>query len=261
MALIDSHCHLDFPEFSGQVDGVLAEMADSGVVAALCVAVDIENFPGVLALAERHRNLLASVGVHPGHADAAEPTVATLVALAAHPRVVAIGETGLDYFRQAGDLLWQRQRFRTHIQAAVAAGKPLIVHTRAAADDTVRMLADEGAEAVGGVMHCFTEDRKTAEACLALGMHVSFSGILTFRNAEALREVAAIVPEDRLLIETDSPYLAPVPQRGKVNRPAFVAHVAEALARIRGVSTQRIAEVTTANFCRLFRTDGLLKVA
>lgn len=250
---IDSHCHLDFPDFAGRVPELLARMREHQVDAAMCIAVTLDDLPGVLALAESHPNVWATVGVHPDYPDCAEPDVETLVGLAANPRVLAIGETGLDYYRLEGDLEWQRERFRVHIRAARACGKPLVIHTRAAASDTLRLMREEGADAVGGVMHCFTEDWETASAAIDLGMCISFSGIVTFKSAEALREVAARVPDDRLLIETDSPYLAPVPMRGKTNEPAFVSHVATRLAELRGVSVERIGEITTANFRRVFR--------
>jgi len=202
---------------------------------------------------ERAPELCASVGVHPDYADVREPDVGTLVQLADHPRVVAIGETGLDYYRAPGDTLgWQRDRFRIHIQAARVCRKPLIVHTRSASADTISILQEEGAREAGGVMHCFTEDWSCARAAIDMGLCISFSGIVTFKSASALREVAAKVPDDALLIETDSPYLAPVPHRGKTNEPAYVRHVAELLAQIRGVSFERIAELTTANFERTF---------
>lgn len=251
--LVDSHCHLDFPELAGRLDQVLDEMATHDVGHALCVCVELAEFERVHALAMRDERLSASVGVHPDHPDTVEPDVATLVALAARPRVVAIGETGLDYYRTQGDTEWQRERFRVHIRAARLAGKPLIVHTRAASADTIRLMREEGADAIGGVMHCFTEDWTTARAALDLGFHVSFSGIVTFRNAAALREVAARVPDDRLLIETDAPFLAPVPHRGKTNEPAFVRFVAACLAELRGQSPARIAEITCNNFFNLFK--------
>ena len=252
MQLIDSHCHLDFPELADRLPELLATMADHEVAAALCVAVRLEDLPAVLALAEAHPHIFASVGVHPDYQECDDPDAARLVALAAHPKVVAIGETGLDYYRLTGDLEWQRERFRTHIRAAIATGKPLIIHTRAAAEDTLRVMQEEDAGQIGGVMHCFTESWDVAKACLDLGFHISFSGIVTFRNAEDLREVARRVPEDRLLIETDAPYLAPVPFRGKLNQPAFVRHVAEGVAAARGQSLAAIAELTTQNFVRLF---------
>ncbi len=254
---VDSHCHLDFPELSSRLDEILATMRANRVDRALCVSVTLEDFPRVLALAEAHPHLYASVGVHPDHREAREPDVATLVALADHSRIIAIGETGLDYYRTDGDPAvlngWQRERFRVHVRAARATGKPLIVHTRSASDDTVAILREEGADAVGGVMHCFTETWEVARAALDLGFFISLSGIVTFRNAEALREVARRVPLDRLLIETDSPYLAPVPYRGKVNEPGFVRHVGEFLATLKGIETERFAEITTENFDRCFK--------
>ncbi|MCL4182623.1 MAG: TatD family hydrolase [Burkholderiaceae bacterium] len=254
--LVDSHCHLDFPDLAGRLDEVLAGMAAHDVGHALCVCVSLPDFEQVLALAMRDERLCASVGVHPDSADTPEPDVETLVRLAAHPKVVAIGETGLDYYRTEGDTEWQRERFRVHIRAARRAGKPLIVHTRAAAADTLRLMREEGADAAGGVMHCFTEDWPTARAALDLGFHLSFSGIVTFRNAAALREVATKVPDDRLLIETDAPYLAPVPYRGKTNEPAYVRFVAACLAELRQQPASRVGEITTENFFNLFRDAG-----
>jgi TatD DNase family protein len=253
---VDSHCHLDFPELASRLDDVLARMRENRVERALCVSVTLEDFPRVLALADAHPHLYASVGVHPDHREAREPEVGTLFALAAHPKVIAIGETGLDYYRTEGDPAtqngWQRERFRVHVRAARATGKPLIVHTRSASDDTIAILREEGADAVGGVMHCFTETWDVARAALDLGFYISMSGIVTFRNAEALREVARKVPADRLLIETDSPYLAPVPHRGKPNEPGFVRHVGEFLAALRGMDPAAFAESTTENFDRCF---------
>lgn len=249
---VDSHCHLDFPELADKTEDVLARMREAQVTHALCVSVDLPDFPRVRALAETHAQLFASVGVHPDYQDTPEPTVAELVALARHPRVVAIGETGLDYFRREGDLEWQRQRFRTHIRAAREAGRPIIVHSRAAAEDTLRILREENAREVGGVMHCFTETLAVAEAAMELGFYISFSGIVTFKNAQDLREVARQVPLDRLLIETDSPYLAPVPFRGKTNEPALVRFVAEALARIKELTIDEIGRATSRNFFILF---------
>lgn len=250
---VDSHCHLDFPELAADLDGILARMRERRVTHALCVSVTLENQPQVLALAHAHDNLFASAGVHPDYQDIVEPTEDQLVALARDPKVLAIGETGLDYFRLTGDLEWQRERFRAHVRAARRARKPLIVHTRAASEDTIRILREEGADAVGGVMHCFTETWDVAAAALDLGFMISFSGIVTFKNAQALRDVARRVPEASLLIETDSPYLAPVPFRGKTNEPAFVAHVAEGVAQVRDVPVERIGEATTANFFELFK--------
>lgn len=249
---VDSHCHLDFPDLHQRLDAVLAAMDARGVGRALCVSVKLEDFPRVLALAEAHPGLYASVGVHPDNAECEEPDVARLVELAAHPKVVAIGETGLDYYWQKDEPEWQRERFRTHIRAARACAKPLIIHTRNAAADTLRVMREEDAGATGGVMHCFTESREVAEAALEMGFYISFSGIVTFKNAAALKEVAREVPLDRLLIETDSPYLAPVPHRGKTNEPAYVVHVAEEIARLRGEPLERIEAATTENFFRLF---------
>ncbi len=249
---IDSHCHLDFPELSEKLPELLTHMATNQVTHALCVAVDLPDFPKVLALAEQHDNLYASVGVHPDYQDTPEPTVEQLVQLADHPRVVAIGETGLDYFRLKGDLEWQRERFRTHIRAARKAGKPLIIHTREASADTLKIMREEGAQEAGGVMHCFTENWEVAEQAMELGFYISFSGIVTFKKAQSIKEVAQKMPLARMLIETDSPYLAPVPFRGKQNEPAFVKHVAEEIARIRGDSIENIATATSNNFFKLF---------
>ncbi len=249
---IDSHCHLDFPELAPQLPELLAHMAANQVTHALCVSVDLPDFPKVRALAEQHDNLFASVGVHPDYQDTPEPSVEHLVSLADHPRVVAIGETGLDYFRLQGDLEWQRERFRTHIRAARAAAKPLIIHTREAAEDTLRIMREEGAQTVGGVMHCFTESWEVAQQAMELGFYISFSGIVTFKKAQALKEVAQKIPIERMLIETDSPYLAPVPFRGKQNEPALVKHVAEEIARLRSDSVENIGQATSRNFFKLF---------
>ena len=251
--LVDSHCHLDFPELAGAIDAVLASMRENGVTHALCVSVTLEDFPQVRALAERYPQLYASVGVHPDYPDVPEVTVEELLRLAAHPRVIAIGETGLDYFRIKGDCEWQRERFRRHIHAARTCGKPLIIHTREAAADTLAIMRAEGADRVGGVMHCFTETWEVAQAALDLGFHISFSGIVTFKNARALKDVAQRVPLERMLIETDSPYLAPVPYRGKTNQPALVKHVAEEIARLRTLSVDDVGRATSENFFRLFK--------
>ena len=252
-ALIDSHCHL--PLLERGLEEVLGAAADSGVSHLLCVAVDLETFPEVRRLAHAYPQVFGSVGVHP-NSDLArmEPTVAQLLSLAADPRIVAIGETGLDYFRQSGDLSWQHARFRTHIQAAIACGKPLIVHTREAAADTIRLLREEGAERVGGVMHCFVEDWPTAQAALDLGFYISFSGIVTFKTATALQAVARAVPLARLLVETDAPWLAPVPKRGRPNEPAYVRYTAEFVALLRGEDILTLAAATSDNFFRLFST-------
>jgi TatD DNase family protein len=250
---VDSHCHLDFPDLASQLGDLLGNMRDNNVSHALCVSVNLEDFPRVLALAEAHPNLFASVGVHPDYENLAEPQAAQLASLARHPRVVAIGETGLDYFRLKGDLEWQRERFRQHIRAARECGKPLIVHTRAAAADTLRIMAEEGADKAGGVMHCFTESWEVAQQAMEMNFYISFSGIVTFRNAAALKDVAKKIGLEKMLIETDSPYLAPVPHRGKINQPAFVRHVAEEIAALRGISMEEIAAATTANFFNLFK--------
>jgi TatD DNase family protein len=253
---IDSHCHLDFPGLAERLPEVLAAMAAADVTHALCISVTLEDWPKVLAVARSAPCLSATVGVHPDYEGITEPTVAGLVEAARDPIVVAIGETGLDYYRIDGDAPWQRERFAVHVRAAREAGLPLVIHTRAAGEDTLRIMRDEGADAVGGVMHCFTETWEVARQSLDLGFHLSFSGIVTFKNAEALRDVARRAPLDRILIETDSPYLAPVPHRGKTNEPAWVSHVAGKLAEIRGVPVETIAEATTQNFHRLFAKVG-----
>jgi len=251
--LVDSHCHLDFPDLSRRLPEVLEHMQQNDVGCAVCIGVNLEDFPRVLALAEAHPNLYATVGVHPEYTDTEEPCEARLVELAGHPRVIAIGETGLDYYWQKDRPEWQRDRFRRHIRAAISTGKPLVVHMRDSADDTLRILKEEGAQAVGGVMHCFTETWEIARQALDLGFFISFSGIVTFKNAIAIKEVAQKTPLDRVLVETDSPYLAPVPYRGKPNEPAFVRHVAEEVARLRNLSLDQVAEATTANFFNLFK--------
>jgi TatD DNase family protein len=253
--LVDSHCHIDFPDYDGKMDDLRLAMQEHGVSHALCVSVNLPDWPRVMALAERYDNFFASVGVHPDHAEGESLGEEALLQRAAHPKVVAIGETGLDYFRLTGDLDWQRERFRTHIRAAKRCGKPLIIHTRSAAEDTLRIMREEGAEQVGGVMHCFTESQEVAQASVEMGFMISFSGIVTFRNAEPLRQVAKWVPADSLLVETDAPYLAPVPMRGKVNQPAWVRHVAECVAQVRGIALPQLAAETSANFARLFRVD------
>lgn len=254
---IDSHCHINFPELAARMPGILAKMAENRVSHALCVSVDLPHFPQVLALAEQYPQIYASVGVHPDYEDTPEPSVEQLLALAQHPRIIAIGETGLDYFRLQGDLEWQRERFRIHIRASRASGKPLIIHTRAAAADTIRIMQEEGAGigagGAAGVMHCFTESLEVAEAAIAMGFYISFSGIVTFKSARDLQAVARAVPLERILIETDSPYLAPVPQRGKINEPGFVMHVAEYLADLKGVPTAQLAQQTSDNFFNLFK--------
>jgi TatD DNase family protein len=250
--LVDSHCHLDFPELASNLDSVMALMRENGVAHALCVSVSVEDFPRVRSLAERYGHIYGSVGVHPDHDNVVEVTAAELVRLAQHPRIVAVGETGLDYHRVKGDLDWQRERFRRHIHAARECGKPLIIHTRDAAADTVRIMREEGGDKAGGVMHCFTESWETAQAAMDLGFYISFSGIVTFKNALALKDVARKVPLERMLIETDAPYLAPVPHRGKVNQPGFVKHVAEEIARLRNIPLALVARHTSGNFYKLF---------
>ncbi|MEW5769742.1 MAG: TatD family hydrolase [Pseudomonadota bacterium] len=251
---IDSHCHIDFPDYAEGVAPLLANMDAAGVSHALCVSVNLENLPRVLAVAEAHANVFASVGVHPDHDEGREPDVDELVRLCAHPKVVAVGETGLDYYRMAReDVDWQRARFRTHIRAAKLAGRPLIIHTRNAAEDTLAIMVEEGARECGGVMHCFTESQEVADAALAMGFYISFSGIVTFKNAKALKEVARQVPLERLLIETDSPYLAPTPHRGQRNEPAYVRHVAEEIATLRGIGVEEVAQASTRNFFELFK--------
>jgi len=229
-------------------------MAGNGVTHALTISTTLETFPAVREVAASRPNLWCSAGVHPDERrDPREADVDELVRMAQDPKVVAIGETGLDYFRVEGDTGWQRERFRTHIRAARRAAKPLVIHTRSAAEDTLRIMREEGAEEAGGVMHCFTESWEVAQAAMALGFHISFSGIVTFKNAQALKDVAARVPIERMLVETDSPYLAPVPHRGRTNEPAFVKHVADEIARLRGIPVDELARATTANFFRLFR--------
>jgi TatD DNase family protein len=252
--LVDSHCHLNFPELAGRIDDALTRMRANGVTHALCVSVLLEDFPQVRALAERYPQIYGSVGVHPDYPEAPVTSVDELAALADHPRIVAIGETGLDYYRikEEKGREWQHERFRTHIRAARRCRKPLIIHTRDAAADTLRIMKEEGAGEVGGVMHCFTGNRDEARAAMALGFHISFSGIVTFKNAGELREVARDIPLASMLIETDSPFLAPVPFRGKTNEPAFVKYVAEEIARLKEVPVAAVAQATSDNFFRLF---------
>jgi TatD DNase family protein len=253
--LIDSHCHLDrldLEPYDGDFASLINSTIEAGVEQMLCVSIDLENYPSMLQLVEPYPQVFVSVGIHPNEEDRREPEAGELERLAAHPKNVAIGETGLDYFRSSGDLEWQRKRFRQHIAAARACNKPLIIHTRDAKEDTLQIMEEEGADQVGGVMHCYTEDWAMASRALEMGFYVSFSGIVTFRNADDLRQVAAKVPEDRLLIETDAPYLTPVPNRGKPNIPAYVGHVAKCLAEVRGCTPQEIADLTRENFQRLF---------
>jgi TatD DNase family protein len=249
---VDSHCHVDFPKLVEQMPDILQRMQTNQVSHALCVSVNLPDWPALISLVERHEPLWASVGVHPDYEDTIEPTVSELVARSAHPRVVAIGETGLDYFRLSGDLEWQRERFRCHIRAARECGLPLIIHTRSAAEDTLRLMREEGAAEVGGVMHCFTESWEVAQAAMEMNFYISFSGIVTFKTALSLQDVARKMPLDRILIETDSPYLAPVPFRGKLNDPSKVIHVAEKLAELRSCSVKEIEIASFDNFFNLF---------
>ena len=250
---VDSHCHINFSDFARDSDEVVARMAVAKVTHAMCISVTYPEWPSVVAMAERHANIYATAGVHPDYEDIEEPTVASLVERAQHPKVQAIGETGLDYYRLKGDLEWQRERFRTHIRAARECGKPLVIHTRSASDDTLRIMREERAEEVGGVMHCFTETWDVASAAIDMGFHISFSGIVSFKTAADLREVAKKVPLERMLIETDSPYLAPVPYRGRRNEPSYVPHVAAAIAAVRDTDAETIGRVTGHNFFTLFR--------
>jgi TatD DNase family protein len=252
--LVDSHCHLNFPELSNNIQSVRQLMHDEKVGHALCVSVTLDKFPEVLALAEQYENFYASVGVHPDYENIEEPSVDELVRLSNHPKVVAIGETGLDYFRLTGDLEWQRERFRTHIRAAILAKKPLIIHTRSAAEDTLNIMQEEGAAQIGGVMHCFTESLEVALEAISMNFYISFSGIVTFKNATQLKEVAQKIPLEKILVETDSPYLAPVPFRGKTNQPGYVKYVAQEIANLRGISLEEVMQTTTTNFFNLFRS-------
>lgn len=249
---VDSHCHLNFPELAADLPAILERMAANQVTHALVVSVNMPEWPSLMSLVEPQANLWASVGVHPDYEDTPDPSEQELARLSEHPKVVAIGETGLDYYRLSEPLDWQRERFRRHIRAARDTGLPLIVHTRASAEDTVRMLRQEKAAEAGGVMHCFTESWEVAQAALDQNFYISLSGIVTFKNAQLVHEVAAKVPLDRLLIETDSPYLAPVPYRGKLNDPSKVIHVAEKIADLRGIPVADVARASTDNFFRLF---------
>jgi len=257
---IDSHCHLDFPEFQARLPEVLSNMELAKVSHALCVSVDLPDFPNVLKLAQDHPNLYASVGVHPDYEDTPEPTLEFLVETALkHPKIVAIGETGLDYYRM-GDrsyesMEWQRERFRTHIRASIASKKPLIIHTRSASEDTIKILKEEGAQQIGGVMHCFTESYEVAKAAMDMGFFISFSGIVTFKSAKELQDTCKQVPLERMLIETDSPYLAPIPYRGKINEPAWVSKVGEYIANLKEIPLETLAKKTSSNFYECFHID------
>jgi len=254
--LVDSHCHLDrldLAPFGGSIEGALAAAREQDIGHFLCVSINLEDYPAMLAIAESHDQVTASVGLHPNEQGGHDPGISELVELARHPKVVAIGETGLDYFRSEGDLGWQRDRFRRHIAAAKQSGKPLIIHSRDAKEDTLAILAEEGAIEAGGVMHCFTGDWDMAQRAMDMNFYISFSGIVTFKSAQELQEIAQKMPAERMLVETDSPYLAPVPHRGKPNHPAYVRHVAEFIATLRGESYETVAAVTTQNFKTLFR--------
>jgi TatD DNase family protein len=251
--LVDSHCHLDLSDLAGHLAEVLEAMRRNDVGCAVCIGVTLEAFPNILALAEAHKCILATVGVHPETTGVREASVDDLVRLAAHPKVVGIGETGLDYYWHKDAPEWQRERFRVHIRAAREAGKPIVVHNREATVDTLRVLEEENAGEVGGVLHCFTESWEVAQRALDLGFYISMSGVVTFKNARIVKEVARRVPLDRLLVETDSPYLAPTPFRGKRNQPAYVRHVAEEIAALREIPIEEVASATTENFFRLFR--------
>ncbi|TDR32792.1 TatD family hydrolase [Hydromonas duriensis] len=254
---IDSHCHIDFPELMPQMPEILAQMQAHKVSHALAVSVDVSDWSRIQSLIEQYPNLYGSVGTHPDYPDVHEPSIEELLEKAKHPKVIAIGETGLDYFRLEGNLEWQRERFRTHIRAALRAQKPLIIHTRNAQDDTIRLMTEENARDIGGVMHCFTEAKDVAKRALDLNFYISFSGIVSFKNAKVVHECAEYVPLERILIETDAPYLAPVPHRGQTNQPAWVAHVAQRIADIKGVSVEEVGRVTTENFKSCFRLSAL----
>jgi TatD DNase family protein len=250
---VDSHCHINFSDFADDLDALVARMATAQVTHAMCISVTYPEWPSVVALADRFPNIYATAGVHPDYEDIEEPTVASLLERAAHPKVQAIGETGLDYYRLQGDLSWQRERFRTHIRAARECAKPLVIHTRNASADTIAIMREERASEAGGVMHCFTESWDVASQAMDMGFYISFSGIVSFKSAKELHEVAKKVPLERMLIETDSPYLAPTPFRGKRNEPAYVAHVAQAIAALRESDAETIGHATSQNFFQLFK--------
>jgi len=249
---IDSHCHINFPELNQKIDQVLENMKDNDISHALCVSVTLDKINEILSLTKKYSNVYASVGVHPDYEDIQEPDIETLFNYSKNEKVVAIGETGLDYFRLKGDLSWQRERFRTHIRAAIKSNLPLIIHTRNAQEDTISIMKEESAKSTTGVMHCFTESYEMAKKAIDLGFYISFSGIITFKNAESLRETVKKIPIENILIETDSPYLAPVPNRGKLNEPANVIYVAEKIAELKGIPIEEVAEITTNNFFTLF---------
>ena len=251
-SFVDSHCHINFPELYANIDTIFSKMVSNKVTHALCVSVTLDKLPDIFKIANTYPHIFASVGVHPDYEDIVEPTVEELCRYAKEKKVVAIGETGLDYFRVQGDLTWQRDRFKTHIQAAIQSNLPLIIHTRNAAEDTLKIMREQGADKAGGVMHCFTESLDVALEAIKLNFYISFSGIVTFKNATELKEVAKSIPLDRILIETDSPYLAPVPYRGKINDPSNVIHVAEEIARLKNISVEEVGQATTNNFFKLF---------
>lgn len=253
MQIVDSHCHINFPELAERLPDILSAARQNEISHMLCVSVNLEDFPQVFELAKQYDNIFASVGVHPCYEEVKDPSVEELVELAKDPKIVAVGETGLDYFRiEDQDMTWQRDRFKRHIAAAKEVNKPLIIHTRSAAEDTMRILKEEGADQCRGVMHCFAEDWDVAQKALDLGFYISFSGIVTFKSATNVQEVARRCPIDRILVETDAPYLAPVPLRGKMNEPAYVRHTAQFVADLRGISLDELANHTTNNFFRLF---------
>lgn len=257
MYIVDSHCHLDRVDLSqadNQLANILLNAEEKFVKYFLCVCIDLENFSQVFDIAKQYPNISASVGVHPTEQDGEEPSIEKLIELANHEKIVAIGETGLDYFHCKGDITWQQERFRVHIEAAKQINKPLIIHTRDAREDTIKIMRESQADLAGGVMHCFTESIDMARKALDLGFYISFSGIVTFKNAKELQEVAKFVPLDRLLIETDSPYLAPVPHRGKSNQPAYTYYVAEKISELRKITIEQVAEASTNNFFNLFST-------
>ena len=251
-SFVDSHCHINFPELYQNIDSILSKMSSNKVTHALCVSVTLDKLPDIFKIANTYPHIFASVGVHPDCEDIEEPSVDELCRFTKEKKVVAIGETGLDYFRVQGDLSWQRDRFRTHIKAAIQSNLPLIIHTRNAAEDTLKIMREEGANHVGGVMHCFTESLDVALEAIKLNFYISFSGIVTFKNATDLKEVVKAIPLDRILIETDSPYLAPVPYRGKINDPSNVIHVAEEIAKLKNIPVEEVGEATTQNFFKLF---------
>jgi TatD DNase family protein len=257
-SFVDSHCHINFPELYQNIDSILSKMSSNKVTHALCVSVTLDKLQDIFKIANTYPHIFASVGVHPDYEDIKEPSVEELCSLAKENKVIAIGETGLDYYRVQGDLTWQRDRFRTHIKAAIQSKLPLIIHTRNAAEDTLKIMREEGADQVGGVMHCFTESLDVAIEAIKLNFYISFSGIVTFKNATDLKEVAKAVPLDRILIETDSPYLAPMPYRGKINDPSNVIHVAEEIAKLKNISLEEVGQVTTQNFFKLFSKCRLL---